>query len=121
MTVVAAGITLFEALKAYEQLKKENILIRVIDLYSVKPLDENTLKKAARNTKAVLTVEDHYQQGGIGEAVRSALSQEETPVFSLAVTKIPKSARQGSFSTTRKSPPPQLQKSEGDNIKKIIF
>ncbi|MFN4212704.1 MAG: transketolase family protein, partial [Microgenomates group bacterium] len=91
ITVVAAGITVFEALKAYEQLKKENILIKVVDLYSIKPIDIQTLKKAAWQTKAIVTVEDHFEEGGLGEAVKSALSQEKTPVFSLAVTKTPKS------------------------------
>ncbi len=91
VSVVAAGITLHEALKAYEILKKENIFIRVIDLYSVKPIDEQTLKEAARQTKAIVTVEDHYPQGGIGEAVASTLAQEKTPIFIMAVQKLPKS------------------------------
>ncbi len=90
-TVVAAGITLHQALKAYQILKKENIFIRVIDLYSVKPLDVETLKKAAKETKTIITVEDHFAQGGIGEAVAAALSQEKTPIVCLAVRKIPKS------------------------------
>lgn len=93
VTVVGAGVTLHESLKAYESLKDEGILIRVIDLYSIKPLDEVTLRKAASETKALLTVEDHYLQGGIGEAVDSALAKEGAKVFNLAVNKIPKSGK----------------------------
>jgi len=90
-TVIGTGITLFEALSAYEELQKEDIIIRVIDLYSVKPIDRVTLEKAAKETKAIITVEDHHPEGGIGEAVVSALSYIKTPVHSLAVRKMPKS------------------------------
>jgi len=91
ITVVAAGITLYQALDAYKELEKQGIMIRVIDLYSVKPLDEKTLQKAARETKAVLVVEDHYSAGGLGEAVARVLSETEKPVYSLAVEKMPRS------------------------------
>ena len=90
-TVIAAGVTLHEALKAYEELKKEGITIRVIDLYSIKPLDEATLRKAASDTECLITVEDHFAEGGMGEAVRSALSTVTVPIHSLAVRKKPKS------------------------------
>jgi transketolase len=93
LTVVAAGITLFEALAAYEQLKKEGIYIRVIDLYSIKPVDEMALQEAAAATRAILTVEDHYQEGGLGEAVKSALATAAVPVLSLAVRKKPMSGK----------------------------
>jgi transketolase len=93
--VVGAGITLHEALKAHEELKKENVPIRVIDLYSIKPLDEKTLREAARETSFIVTVEDHYPDGGLGEAVKSVLSGLSTPVYSLAVKKIPKSGKPG--------------------------
>ena len=89
ITIVAAGITLFEALKAYEALKAEGLSLRIIDLYSIKPIDEAGLKKAAKETQAVITVEDHHAEGGLGEAVRSALAGERTAVYSLAVRKIP--------------------------------
>lgn len=97
-TIVAAGITLHEALAAYEELKKQNIAVRVIDLYSIKPLDLKTLKKAAAETKALITVEDHYAEGGLGEAVASALAQENpTPqgcgVHIMAVRKMPRSGK----------------------------
>ncbi|MGA2400998.1 MAG: transketolase [Syntrophobacteraceae bacterium] len=92
-TVVAAGVTLHEALKAYEELRKQGILIRVIDLYSIKPLDETTLREAASATGLIITVEDHYPEGGIGEAVRSALAAFCVPVHSLAVRSKPKSGK----------------------------
>lgn len=93
VTVVGAGITLFEAINAYEQLKKEGILIRVLDLYSIKPLDIKSLQKAAKETEAIITVEDHFAEGGIGEAVAGALAKSDTRVYSLAVRKIPKSGK----------------------------
>jgi transketolase len=92
-TVVAAGITLHEALAAYEDLKRDGITLRVIDLYSVKPLDETSLREAAKTTRAIITVEDHYAEGGIGEAVRSAVAAVGTAVYSLAVRKHPKSGK----------------------------
>lgn len=92
-TVVAAGITLHEALKAYEALKKEGILIRIIDLYSVKPVDVATLKQAAQDTGYIITVEDHYAEGGIADAVRTALSHDPVTVHSLAVRAMPKSGK----------------------------
>jgi len=91
--IAAAGITVHEALRAYEELKKENIMVRVIDLYSIKPLDSTTLLHAARDTGAVITVEDHYAEGGLGEAVLSALSATGVPVHSLAVRKMPRSGK----------------------------
>ena len=94
VTVCSAGITLFEALKAYEELKKENILIRVIDLYSIKPIDECSIRKAQEETEAILTVEDHYAEGGLGEAVKSTASVK-SPVYILAVRKTPRSGKPG--------------------------
>lgn len=92
-TVVGAGITLHEALAAYDILQKENISIRVIDLYSVKPLDVTALKKAVQETGMIITVEDHYAEGGIGEAVSAALTPGSVPVHTLAVYKQPKSGK----------------------------
>ena len=92
-TVVAAGITLHEALAAHETLSREGIFLRVIDLYSIKPLDEAALCEAAKTTGAIITVEDHYSAGGIGEAVCSALAAEAVPVFSLCVREMPKSGK----------------------------
>lgn len=93
ITVIAAGITLHETLNAYEELRKEGISIRVIDLYSVKPIDKTTLAKAAKETMAIITVEDHFAEGGIGEAVMSALATFPIQVHSLAVRKIPRSGK----------------------------
>lgn len=92
-TVIGAGVTLHEALAAYEALKKENVLIRVIDLYSIKPIDEKTLRQAASDTRAIITVEDHYPEGGMGEAVGSALSTSPVSIRCLAVRKKPKSGK----------------------------
>ncbi len=108
-TIIGAGVTLHEALKAYDELKKEGIAVRVIDLYSVTPLDEKTLKEGAQDTHFVVTVEDHYPGGGIGEAVKSALSGLPTPVYSLAVTKKPKSGK-----------PAELLDYEGISSKAIV-
>ncbi len=90
-TIVGAGITLHEALKAAEQLQGRGIAVRVIDLYCVKPVDEETLRAAARETGVVITVEDHYPEGGLGEAVQSALTGESCKVHKLAVTGVPRS------------------------------
>jgi transketolase len=91
--VIGAGVTLVEAVAAYEELQKEGINIRVIDLYSVKPVDKATLLAAAQATKGLITVEDHYPAGGIGEAVLGALAPEPVKVYSLAVTKKPRSGK----------------------------
>jgi len=101
VTVVAAGITLHEALKAYEQLKADGIAIRVIDTYSVKPIDVATLHEAARATNGqIVVVEDHWFEGGLGDAVLDAFAgTEATPageplpqVTKLAVHAMPDSA-----------------------------
>ncbi len=95
-TVIGAGVTLHEALKAYEELKKENIFVRVIDLYSIKPIDSKTLAKAAEETKHIITVEDHYAEGGIGEAVAAALTNLQATSYqlqALAVRKMPRSGK----------------------------
>jgi transketolase len=91
-TVVGAGVTVFEALKAYDELKKQGINIRVIDLYSLQPIDAATLVRCARETRGhVITVEDHYAGGGIGDAVASAIASEGFTVRRLAVGAIPRS------------------------------
>ena len=77
-TIVAAGVTLHEALKAYQELQSDNLPVRVIDLYSVKPIDEETLRRAARETGNIITVEDHYSEGGLGDAVSAALADESS-------------------------------------------
>ena len=89
ITIVSAGITLHESLKASDEL---DINVRVIDLYSIKPIDKVTLNKASKETKAIITVEDHYPEGGLGEAVSSVVSGK-CPVYKLAVTKHPHSGK----------------------------
>jgi transketolase len=95
VTLVGAGITLHEALTAAERLAGEGISARVIDLYSVKPIDHETLVKAAQETGAIVTVEDHWKEGGIGEAVLSALAEHgaSAVVRILAVEDLPTSGK----------------------------
>ncbi len=94
VTVVGAGVTLHEALRAQQELEGQKVGIRVIDAYSVKPIDVATLKKASRETKAIIVVEDHYPEGGLGEAVKSALADEpRVPIIHLAVYKTPRSGK----------------------------
>jgi transketolase len=96
VAIVAAGITLHESLKAADRLIAEGIDARVIDLYSVKPVDGETLRAAADATGGrVLTVEDHWAEGGIGDAVLEALSDGEAParVVRLAVREMPGSGK----------------------------
>ncbi|MFH1461929.1 MAG: transketolase [bacterium] len=91
--IIAAGITLHESLKAYDQLLKQGVNVSVIDLYSVKPLDKKTILQVAKKSgKKIITVEDHYLQGGLGEAIASELSDQFIVIEKLAVTKIPRSA-----------------------------
>jgi transketolase len=93
-TVVAAGITLFEALTAYDQLKAEGTSIRVIDLYSLSPIDRDALIAAGRDTaRQIVTVEDHYVVGGIGDAVDEAVAGSGFTVRRLAVREIPRSGK----------------------------
>ncbi len=94
LTIVAAGVTLFEALKAHDQLKAAGIPTRVIDLYSIAPVDQATLVESARATGGrILTVEDHYAHGGLGDVVLSALAKEAVRVHKLAVREIPHSGK----------------------------
>jgi transketolase len=87
VAVIAAGITVHEALKAYEALKSQGITIRVIDAYSVKPIDRETLHQAARDTLGKLVViEDHWYEGGLGDAVLDVFA--DTRVDGLRVTKL---------------------------------
>jgi len=93
-TVVGAGVTLFEALKAYDQLKAGGRSIRVIDLYSVSPIDGPALVAAGQATGGrLITVEDHYAAGGIGDAVASAVASAGLAVRRLAVREIPRSGK----------------------------
>jgi transketolase len=94
VTVVAAGVTLYEALKAADALKNEGIGITVVDAYSIKPLGKDVIKGAAQKTNnAVVTVEDHYAEGGLGDAVAGELSSEGVKVHKLAVRELPRSGK----------------------------
>jgi transketolase len=92
LTVVAAGVTLHEALAAYDELRSAGIAIRVIDLYSVKPVDREGLLAAARATRnTLLTVEDHYAEGGLGAAVLEAVGDAGVITHRMAVGEVPRS------------------------------
>ena len=92
--VIGAGITLHEILKAYDSLKREGIAIAVIDLYSIKPLDVKTICAVAKQSKKrIITVEDHYLEGGLGEAVASAISNNCFIIKQLAVERLPRSGK----------------------------
>jgi len=95
-TIVGAGVTVYEALKAAEELAGEGTAVRVIDAYSVKPIDAATLARALRETGLVVVVEDHWIEGGLGDAVLQALAGEgelSGRVLKLAVTEMPGSGK----------------------------
>jgi len=96
VTVVGAGITLHEALKACEQMKTKGVNIRVIDLYCVKPIDGAALGAQVRATGGrLVTVEDHYREGGLGEAVVSALADAGIALTSVKRLAVPGVAHSG--------------------------
>jgi len=95
VTIVAAGITVHEALAAADRLAGDGIRTRVIDAYSVKPIDAAAIRRAAADTGHILTVEDHWPQGGLGDAVLETLAAPGEPlpaVVQLAVRDMPASA-----------------------------
>ena len=91
VAIVACGITVDEADRAAETLEGEGIRARVIDCYSIKPIDAETLSAAARECGAIVTVEDHWPEGGLGDAVLEALADadDRPPVTKLAVREMP--------------------------------
>ncbi len=90
--IIAAGITLHESLKAYEILKQEGIAVVIVDLYTIKPLNVERLKDVVKKSgNRVITVEDHYVNGGIGESVTYALRNELVDITCLAVYELPRS------------------------------
>lgn len=92
LCIITAGITLFEALKVYKELKSENILVSIIDLYSIKPIDsDNLIKIINKSNNIVITVEDHYLEGGLGETVNSLLINKNIKIKNLAVKILPRS------------------------------
>jgi transketolase len=92
LTVAATGITVFEALKAADELEKENIRIRIVDCYSIHPIDSVTLKKCLESTKRriLFIVEDHFNHGGLGDFAAAAL-QGQVQIIKMAVQKISQS------------------------------
>src|SRR5438067_9630954 len=95
VTLIGAGVTLHQCLAAADALAKKQIPARVIDLYSVKPVDVKTLREAAKVTKGrFVIVEDHYPEGGLGAAVLEALAADPAPrVVHLAVKGLPESGK----------------------------
>ena len=95
VTLVGCGITVHEAMEAAETLGADGVSARVIDCYSLKPIDGETLAAAAEETELIVTVEDHWPEGGLGEAVLSALAERGVAarVTRLAVTDMPRSGK----------------------------
>jgi transketolase len=91
VAIVACGITVDEAVRAAETLEGEGISARVVDCYSIKPIDAETLKAAARDCGTIITVEDHWPEGGLGDAVLEALADadDRCPITKLAVREMP--------------------------------
>jgi len=93
VTIVSAGVTLFEGLKAADQLAREGVKVRVIDAYSIKPIDAGTVRRALDETGLLVVVEDHWSEGGLGDAVLDALAEDGAPlsgrVVKIAVTEMP--------------------------------
>jgi transketolase len=92
--IVTGGVTVAEALKAYDQLRSDGLAVRIIDLFSIQPIDREALIQASRAAgSVVITVEDHYAHGGLGDAVLAALAGERVTVQKLAVCEIPHSGK----------------------------
>ncbi len=92
LTIATGGVTLYEALKAADALQSEGISVRVVDLFTIKPLDaEGLIKNGSETGKLILTVEDHYLEGGIGDAVASAVAETNIRVFRMGVVGVPHS------------------------------
>lgn len=90
VTIMAAGITLDESLKAYEILQDKGINVRIVDMYSVKPIDKEVISKACQDTQAIITVEDHYLEGGLYGAICESGAITK-PVHALAVKEMSRS------------------------------
>jgi transketolase len=108
VTLVGAGVTLHEALKAHDLLAREGVAARVIDLYCLKPIDEDTLLCAATETSALITVEDHSIHGGLGEAVAATVAGRAR-VEILGVSTPPRSGR-----------PAELMRAHGIDAEAIV-
>jgi len=99
VTIVASGVTVHPALQAAALLDGKGIAARVIDCYSVKPIDADSLLTAAADTDLLVTAEDHYIEGGLGSAVAEVLAEagSGTPLRRLAVSRVPGSAPVGTL------------------------
>jgi len=94
ITIVSSGVTFSEAVKAADSLEKQNIHVRLIDLFSIKPIDKDTLVKNIKETHGkCLTIEDHYADGGIFDAVCAAVGDQGFKIYQSAVTKLPRSGK----------------------------
>ncbi|MBI2598674.1 transketolase [Candidatus Curtissbacteria bacterium] len=95
LTIVACGVTLVEAIAAAEELAQSGVNVRVVDAYSIKPIDEATIKRAAKETgNLVITVEDHYPEGGLGDVVLNVFATDpRVNIHKLAVYKMPMSGK----------------------------
>jgi transketolase len=95
LTIVASGITVYEAIKAADTLEKDGVFVRVIDCYSVKPIDKDALHEAVQETKhnILITVEDHFEHGGLGDFVLSAVSETGAIVHKMAVDHLSRSGK----------------------------
>lgn len=93
LTIAATGVTVFEAIKAADTLKKENINLRVVDCYSIQPIDKGILQKCLAETKkkVLITVEDHFEHGGMGDLAAAAVATSQAIVVKMAVRKISQS------------------------------
>jgi transketolase len=95
ITLIGAGVTLHQSITAAIKLQKQNINCRVIDLYSIKPIDYSTILKALAETKAIIVTEDHYREGGIYSAIMESLAGQmiSKPIYHLCVNKTPRSGK----------------------------
>lgn len=95
LILAACGITVHEALKAYEVLRKDGIHVRVIDCYSIKPIDRETMLDSLRDARErlIVSVEDHFENGGLGDALLSSLALDNVKIEKIAVTRIERSGK----------------------------
>ena len=75
-TIFATGVTVEQAIKAQEELKKQNIEVRVVDIHTIKPIDKEMIVKCAKKTEKLISIEDHSVIGGLGSAISEVLTEE---------------------------------------------
>jgi transketolase len=121
-TIIAAGITLHESIKAYDELKSKGIDVRVIDAYSVKPIDRSTILKAAAETGTLVVVEDHWAEGGLGDAVMDVFAEkgEDRSANNDAQTKMPKVVKLAVRKMSSSGTPAELMQDAGISAKHIV-